>query len=223
MTLYVELNGHPVKKARLTISTVGNWSADVVLDRVTTDITFAPGSAVLQFVDQAWVGTVHRMGALVGTASFRLSGGFGGWGNELPPEGYNNPAGVKLSSVLGDAARLTGEQINVATDASLGSHYARIAGPASQLLDILIPAWWMRPDGVTTSEARRIDAITSPFDIIPEGSSLFLGRIHVATEQPSDWTPDRVFSAPVLSQRTIGGVEHRLDAGKLRTEVWTQE
>ncbi len=223
--MYATLNDFGISHLHLVIPSRGLWTADVVLDRSVTMSDLA-GAVTLKLGDNfVLVGTVFRAGDFTGAAGYRVVGGAGGWMKLLPAKAYQSPAGVKLSAVVSDTARAVGETVNVQQDSTVGNFFIREnQAPASRVLNALAPSWWVNPaDGVTQVGTRAQTQITSQFDTLPvaDGTSLLLGRIVVATDKPEEWIPGRQFQSLVVSLKTISAVVHRLDATKLRTEVWT--
>jgi hypothetical protein len=197
----------------------GCWIADAVLTR-SAPLVDAGVTLVLAGLELR--GFVYRSGDFLGTGSFRIAGGFGGWGKDLPGKYYQNPPGVKLSNVLGDAAREAGESVVLQADSSVGPRFFRRGGVASTVLRQLAKNWWIRPDGKTEVGDRPTPDITSAFDVLPHGSKLALGKIAVATDYPEDWVPGSFFTSPVTTSKQISAVVHRLTPETFRTEVWTQ-
>lgn len=220
MALFAEVNGTPVKKAEIIVPWYGVWTADVQLDRVTgiaNPVTLTVGGLVMK-------GVIFRAGDFVGTTSYRLVGGANGWGKIQTELFYRNPFGIKVSLIAKDAASTIGESIAIDASAEreLGGMWTRRAEPGSRVLDRICDLWWVRPDGVTQIGTHSTTLITSKYDVIPEGTNLAVGKITIATDAPQDWAPGRTFKAPQFaSTKTISSAIHRLDSGKLRTEVWT--
>lgn len=220
MTLFAALDGTPIKRLELLLPYFGIWTApEVHLDRVIAE----DATATLQLGGLTLQGSVFRTGSFVGSGAYRLVGGKGGWSKLAPAQSYYNPAGVKASIVLRDAARAAGETLDLDADSSVGIHWVRLGDkPASRDLNLIRPDWWVRPDGVTTTGPRPSPIVTSAFDVLPEGTALAVGRVMIATDKPEDWLPGVQFSSPTLSLRTVDSVRHLLDGNKLRTELWTR-
>lgn len=223
--MYATLNDFGISRLYLVIPSRGLWTADIVLDR-SVAMSDLSGEVTLKIGENfVLIGTVFRAGDFTGAAGFRVVGGAGGWMKLLPAKAYQSPAGVKLSSVLRDTAKAVGETVNVQQDATVGQFFIRENNaPASRVLNALAPNWWVNPtDGVTQVGTRAQTQIASQFDTLPasDGTSLLLGRIVVATDKPEEWVPGRQFQSLVVSLKTISAVVHKLDATKLRTEVWT--
>src|SRR6185437_9736782 len=93
-----------------------------------------------------------------GRSFFRLVAGAGGWGKQLPAKSYSNDFGVKLLTVLQDAATAVGETLDTTTidpKATLGPFFVRPAGPACRLLEQLSSSsWYIGEDGKTRLGAR---------------------------------------------------------------------
>jgi hypothetical protein len=213
---YISLNGQRTTSAVITIPFYGAWIADVVL-ALTASI---PTQSRLTVGNLSLVGNVYRMATYVGSRSARIVGGFGGWRKVLPPQYYQNLGGIRLSTVLGDAAISVGEKINVASDISVGTSYARETGPASRLLRQLAgPEWWVDNVGTTQIGSRPSSQITSPFEVAAWSGAR--GMFEVSTETVGDWMPARTFqSSNISTQQTVGVtiVESNND-GKLRLTV----
>ena len=140
------LDGHTVTRAELQIPAWGVWWADVEID--TAD--HLAGDVELQLADVTCRGTIISGGPAEGGARYRIAGGKGRWGKGVPRKSYANDAGIKASTVLGDAAAACGETLLGAPSTRLGPHYARADGPASRVLNTIAPrGWYVGLDGVT--------------------------------------------------------------------------
>jgi hypothetical protein len=211
----VLLNDSRVARCVLIVPWHGNWHADVTLDRAVTfdhRVTLAVGGALFE-------GTLFRSGNYYGSFRARIVGGANGWGKTLSAKGYSDSLGIRLSIVLGDAARETGETLDIADDHKIGSFYIRARGPAVRVLAGL--PWYVGQDGVTHVRERATGFVTSPFQFV---SGHFAdGRIVLSTESPEEWIPGRSFSSTIVDQRQIRAVAHTFEPAKSRTEVWYQQ
>lgn len=219
MTALLALNGERVISAQLTIARKGAAVADILLATskpVPVASELAIGALKLK-------GRAVRMAPFAGARSVRFVGGGGGWRKTIKARGYSHDAGVRLSTVLGDAARDAGEQVSVTQDRVLGTAYVRERAVAERVLRFLAPQWWIDPDGVTQLAARASGLITSPFTV--ENLSGGKGRFEIATEAYHDWQPGRRFTSPtVAGEQTISTVQMTADNdGKLRLVVMTGE
>lgn len=152
------LAGHVCTTARAQIPAWGCWWADVSTD----DEATLTGSVTLQIADLTLVGKVVSGGPSKGRSHYRICGG-AGWGTEIPAKGYANDAGVKLSTVLQDAATACGETLGVVPVALLGPAWARPLGPAGRVLELLAPeAWYVDEAGVTRLGRRAASALAAP-------------------------------------------------------------
>lgn len=217
MTLFAELSGHRVVSGRIVIPYVGAWHADVTLDK---EVSLATSGLALVLGDLTmrcapWRAVV----AYQGGTDVRLIGGNAGWRKVIKEDGYTNPAGVRLSYVLGACARECGETIEIATDRVLGTHYARERAPGTRHLNTLAPSSWrIDADGVTRIGPRAARLITSAFTVV--GFSGARGAMQIATEALADIVPGRSLKGTTMSGPiTIGGVTHMIDGGKVRTQV----
>lgn len=198
----VTLNGARITSGSLTIPYYGTWSADVTL----ADTAEVASSATLVIGDLTLKGTPVRQAAFAGTRSVQLVGGANRWSKIIPAKGYSQPSGVKLSTVLKDAAKAAGEQINVDSDKTIGKAYARDNAPAEKVLALETGGkWWVDPDGVTQTKARSNKPIAHPFTVVRHMGNV--GLFEIATDAVSQWQPGRTFSAPqVEGEQTISTV-----------------
>lgn len=216
--MFSAVNGVRVGALTLVIPARGLWVADVLLNQPLED-----GAGVtLTLAGLTLRGKVERGGNFLLNFSARIVGGNGGWEQVIPSRPYQNPFGVKLKSVVTDAASAAGESVNVTADRDIGLFYVRKSGPASRVLNQLAPQWWVDSAGVAQVGPRATPTVTSYFDVLAEGTSLRVGRVAIATDKPEDWHPGVMFSAPTIPQQMQAAtVVHRLDSDKFRTTVWT--
>ena len=205
------LNGVVVTTCRIQIPAWGLWWAEVECASQEPLV----GRATLVLDDVTFVGTIVTGGAYETRTRYRIVGGFGGWGREIAPTAYVNDAGVKLAIVLRDAAVACGESIGTVASSSVGPAFARHRGPASRVLEALVPrGWYVDEAGVTQIGSRAAVAWTG-----------------AATRITNDEAQRRYELAPstlvgLLPGAIVDGVEaldveHVLDGeGKLRTTLW---
>lgn len=212
----VSINGQTAISAAITIPFYGPWSADVVLATTAA----IPSSVTLAIGKLSLVGTVYRQSSFSGSRSVRIVGGAGGWRTTLPARGYSNAGGLKLSTVLGDAAREAKETISIPTDRGIGTAYVREKAKGERVLKLLTGGqWWIDPAGVTQLKTRDASAIATPFTVTSWSGGK--GKFEIATEDYQDWLPGRTFTSPtVTTSQTISLVTVLLEnGGKLRLHV----
>ncbi len=212
----ITLNGVRVISGPVTIPFYGAWVADVVL----SDSTEIDTQATLVVGDLTLIGTIVRQASFVASRSARIVGGKGGWRKTIPARGYSHQAGVKLSTVVGDAASECGETIVLASDASLGTHYTRDEAKANSVLESEMGgAWWVDPSGVTQTSVRDSSPIVTPFTVVSWSGGK--GQFEIASESIASWQPGRTFTAPTVEGvQTISSVTYDVDNdGKLRIHV----
>lgn len=217
-----------LNNARVTSVTVktpfyGAWSADVTMaaadeivdtqKRPTTAVTLVIGDLTLR-------GTIVRQAVYGGARSIWIVAGAGGWRNVIAAKGYAQSSGIKLSTVLNDAARAAGESIVIGTDRTIGTSYAREKAAAERVLALeTAGAWWIDTSGVTQLAARTSTLVVAPFTVVKHLGGA--GQFEIATDTPSQWQPGRTFTAPQTpGTHTISSVT--LDAsndGKVRLFV----
>ena len=221
MSQYASLNGLQMTACTLTVPYYGLPMADVTIagtGAITGPCTLVIGNLTCTLA-------AYRQNAFAGVRSVRLVGGAGGWRKAVPGQAYASPVGVKLSTVLGDVARLVGETVNVpsSSDAVIGNAFVREAASAQRVLRQIVGAlWWTDLTGVTQIVARPSGAITSAF--LAPSYEPGKGKLTVSTEDPISWMPANTFTdANWPGPLTISASRFVLDAkgGSLRVEVLT--
>jgi hypothetical protein len=155
----------------------------------------------------------------------RVVGGFGGWKEAIPAKFYELDSGVKLSTVLVDAAAEVGETIDVpaAKNTTIGPRYARSAGPASRVLSALVGSenWYVDAEGMTRLGPRATPTITTDFNIADGGYFPAFGVVVIAAEILAPWQPGAIFDHELLPRAMqINAVRIDLQqGGKLRLSV----
>lgn len=220
MTSLVTLAGAPCTRATAQIPAWGCWWADFDL---VGEVTLS-GRVSCAFAGATLSGTIVSGGPSRGRSAYRVVGGAGGWGQTLPAKPYHDDAGVKLRTVLGDAASAAGETLTgVDQQLRLGPHFARGAALASHLLHALAPRnWYVDLDGTTRIGQRaasaysgsgtrtRIDPAGLVVEIATEDVSALVPGVTVDGSQPAtdvEWSLDekrltaRVYSGPRPSRR----------------------
>lgn len=146
------LAGHRITDARAQIPAWGAWYVDATLDGEHT----LAGSVEVVLADLRLRGTVIAGGPAKGRSFYRVVAGGGGWGKTLAAKSYATDLGVKVSTIIGDAAREAGETFDTpATVETVGPAFARKRGPAGRVLEQLAPgAWYIDEAGVTRLGAR---------------------------------------------------------------------
>ena len=205
------LNGITCTHARVNVPAWGAWFAEVSLD----DEHELTGSVSLVVADLTLSCAVLSGGIANGRSPYRLVGGAGKWGNDLPAKFYTDDAGVKASLVLSDAASECGETIDVSNvQTRLGAAFTRAAGPASRVLEQLFPAGWYIDDaGVTRIGARA--ASTLPAEVVHSTVDLARGTVELASETLAEIHPGLV-----VDGLTAVAVEHVVTPEGLRSKVW---
>ncbi len=207
------LQGHRVTSARVNVPAWGAWYADVSIDG---EVTLS-GRVDLVVADTTFRGAVLSGGASKGRSDFRLVGGAAGWGKTIPAQSYANDAGVKLATVLGDAASLVGETLDLGAraDERIGPAYVRPEGPASRVLEELAPsAWYIGEDGVTHLGRRAAGAL--PAGVTHGVVDVARGTVTLASEVIAAITPGLV-----VDGLAVVDVLHILDTKTgLRSTVW---
>lgn len=207
------VNNQTVVSLNLAIPLYGLWVADVALSSGTA---IAAGAVALVLGNLTLTGAVYRQNVFADQVKARLVGGAGGWNKKVAARGYNNPSGVLLSMVVGDAASEVGEKIVVAQDQVLGSFYARFADKASRVLAAVGgPSWWVDSSGVTHIGPRSASTIKSAF--VVEDYKPHTGELVVSTEDYVSWQPGAMFTSATTGTQTIASVRHDMhDTAKMK-------
>lgn len=212
------LNKNRVTSARVDIPAWGCWYAECATDKA-VDLS---GVVELKIADLTLSGCVLSGGAAPGTerSHFRIVGGKGGWGRTLRAKSYANDAGVKVSTVIGDAATACGESLDATTIASsdrCGPKFARPEGPAAQVLEQLKPAgWYVGADGVTKIGSRAASAPTVKGQRTRTDKAR--GIVELASESIVSIVPGATIDGVVAVD-----VKHELSDKGLRTTIWGRQ
>lgn len=212
------LAGRTCTHARVQIPAWGASYADVTLDGEFT----ISGKATLVIADLTIQGTVLSGGPGTGRSFYRIVAGGGGWGKLLPSKSYSNDAGVKLATVLGDAASEAGETLDASTldqSAALASYWVRPADQACRILEqVASKNWYVGEDGKTRI-GQRPGATLKASATLTSQTDLARGTVTLASDA----------IAAILPGVTVNGiaavdVEHEFtpDSG-LRTTLWGQQ
>ncbi len=207
------LNGIRATSARANIPAWGCWYAEASIDGEHV----LEGPATLKIADLTLVGTVLSGGPTHGRSVYRIVGGKGGWGRSVPKKGYANDAGVKVATIVGDAAKEVGESLGtISASDRAGPAYARQAGPASRVLQDLAPrGWYVNEAGVTQLGARPAGALVGKVTRIDPYNKAS-GKVVLAAESISTILP-----GVVVDGITAVDVLHEISAtGGLRSTVW---
>ena len=162
----IRLGERRVQSARVHVPHGGAWVADCVLD----DVAAAVGAVTLTLGGLELRGTVEpeNTGAFALGQRVRVVGGAGAWGRAVPAKGYHNDAGVKAAQVASDVAREVGETLDVSGYGAtrVGPDFARVAGPASRVLEQLGVPWWVDLAGVTHVGSRPAVEVVAPYEVL---------------------------------------------------------
>lgn len=218
MSLFASLSGVRVVTLSLTIPLYGMWSADVALagtQAVPELVTLAVGNLSMH-------GAVYRQVVFAGQRTLRLVAGFGGWRKPVRRQQYQLESGVRLSTVIGDAANAVGERVVVDVDRVLGRDWTRRAGPASDELRRVAGATWrIDSAGTTRLDAWPVRPVRSQFNVVDQDGGR--GVVEVATEDYAAWLPGATFSNAVVApaQKNAGVTLSIEKDGRARLTVMT--
>ncbi len=210
------VNGAPASRMRWQLGRHGTWWVDVNL---TEPEVFAAGAHVtVKLADATGQGTIVSGGALHGAAAYRIVGGAGGLGRELPPgPPYVNDAGVKASLVWRDVLAACSETAGTLPTALLGRHYARAKSFGYETLNLLAPAAW-RVDLAGLVHANAWPESTYTGDGVRVREDPAAGVVEVATDQILALVP----GVSVDGGSAATDVEWNLDASRITARVYTR-
>src|SRR6478752_1834616 len=99
--------GHDASRMRVQF---GKWGL-IWVDADLTDPVTLSGQVTVTLADLTLACTIMSGGTSDDRTSYRLVCGKGGIGKSIPAESYSDDAGVKVSTLLADVAKLSGETI----------------------------------------------------------------------------------------------------------------
>jgi hypothetical protein len=226
VSYFASVSGLQITSGTLLVPLIGAWTADVAL---ATAQSLPVGPAIVVIGNLTLQGFVYRSAPYGGQVRARIVGGYGGWRTTIPAQGYGTSQGVKLSTVVQDAAAACGERVSIFADVTIGQAFARCSFAASVASDVLwqmialgyMSAWYVAPSGVTQTGPWPLATVQTPF--VPTDQRPDEGVIVVATEDYASWMPGATFTHPLLTGTyTSAGVQYVwTDDGDFRFEVLT--
>lgn len=207
------LAGKRVTHATIDIPAWGRPFAEVSLDGEAE----LSGRVELVVSDLTLACTVLSGGPYQGRSRYRLVGGAGGWGRILKPKSYESDGGVKLATVLGDAAAEAGETIEaIAPTRKVGLAFTRPSDqPASAVLEQLVPAaWYVDETGTTRLGARPSSSPSGTFTVMEQDDG---ARTMTIAADSIAW----IRPGLAIGELSVVDVQHELSpSGGLRSRVW---
>lgn len=215
MAVTQTLGGYTATSTRLSIPGWGLSYADVTVDGEHA----LTGATSLVLADLTVKCAVLSGGPAVGLSFFRVVVGAGGWGKQLKKRSYTNDGGVKLVTVLQDAANEAGETFDATTvDPSkvVGTYYVRQADLACRVLEQFAHgAWYVGEDGVTRLGARPASTLTAPAPVTSQ-VDLAQQRVTISSDTIAQVLPGLTYQGV-----TAVDVEHTATAsGGLHSTLW---
>lgn len=215
---FATLAGLRVTSARVHLPPSGVWTADVDIGEAAA----LSGRVALVVGGLTLSGTVRPPGGdYQGASRFRLEGGAGGWRKRVVAKAYRLDAGVKLSTVVVDAARAAGETLAPDyTDRRIGRAFVREAGPASRVLAQLQGLlWWVDVAGLTHLGARPAGGdVGVRFDVLAFDPARRTATL--ATEAPEGIAVGAVLRSGVPAPLRVLQADLELQRSSLRVHVW---
>ncbi len=207
----VALNGITVLSVSVHLPAWGIWWADLELG----ESGALAGAATLELPGLELTGTIVSGGPWQGRARYRVAGGAGRWGTSIAARSYASDIGVKLRTVLRDAAAACGETLDESTaTGTVGAQWVREAGPAGRQLALLAPsAWYVGEDGITRLGARPATTFAGDATVMDRDDAA--GWVEIAANDLAGLVPGVVVEGVAAVD-----VVHTLRDAKLRTRIW---
>lgn len=205
------LNTVPLLRASLVVPRWGIWWVDVEA----TDSSLS-GAASLVLADLTLAGTIlPGGGSYAGRSYYRIVGGAAGWSKRLLPKSYRAQIGVKLSTVVTDAANEVRETMAPFLDSVIGIAFVRPPkGEAARVLDLVAPeGWYVDEAGVTHIGVRPAATYSAPYVLLEKRPD----RLS-ATIAPTTLTG--LVPGVTLEGFTVADVRHELTGEGLRTHLF---
>lgn len=231
------LNGEPLLSASITMLERGPWQADVeadtsrdgAVDSFAADAITGRVRVVIEHEGERFVGSVlPAQGTFRGSRyQARVVGGAGGLTTTLPARSYLSALGLKVSQILGDILRESGESLSPTVLQALLDRrlprWSRIEASAGKCIDRLVKAigggtvWRVLRDGTVWIGAdafadAELDAVS--LDTSPEEGTIRLA----ATEEGAG--PLALSPGQAIGDARVLEVVHEI-RGTLRTEART--
>ncbi len=208
---FVTLGSAPCSRLNAQIPAYGRAWFDVEL----TDETALTGAQTLSVGARTFAVFVMAGGVAEGKARYRCVAGAGGWGKTIDEKPYHNDAGVKLATVLRDAASACGETMGTMPSTVLGPHFARANDTASDVLHLLAPrSWYVDTAGVTHVGAWPADTYTG--DGARTRTNLGAGVVELAVDEVANLLP----GVSVDGHGPASDVEYDVDAKRVTVRVY---
>jgi len=212
------LNGLRVITIKLFTPETRVWFADIDLDPddVTQAPTSGPGTLLIDGV--SLLGTIDPKGSapFVASSSVRLVGGGMGWERRIKGQDFTSKSATTTADVYSATAELVGEKVVDSAPIGFGSHFVRMADPASAIFRDL--DWYVDFAGVT-QRASRPPAAPDPslellsFDPLEQSGEVACDVLVI---------PGTVISDPRLpgGAITIRDVEQTWSSKGIRAQFW---
>ena len=210
-------NARAVHRCTVVLPRWGVWWAEIWTAR--EDDVLA-GEARLAIGQLDLRGTIVHGGAVRGAAidHYLVVGGANGWGKPIAEQAYRGGLGVKLSTVVKDAATAAGEKLAPIVDRRIGPAFLHAAGLASEVLDAVAPEdWYVDEAGVTHLGARAPFAYEKPYTLVSERKDRGYAVVH--TDDLRSLTPGAQITGP-LEGFTVASVRHELSTEGIATHLW---
>lgn len=213
------IDGHRLTALRVHVPFSGVWYADA---DVAEDVSLA-GKVEITLGKLTLKGTVlpSHSGSFGMASKVRVIAGSGGWQRAIPAKNYHSDAGIKAVTIIQDAARIAGESLGTVQPPKerIGIDYIRSAGPASRVLDQLVPNLWHVDYQGVTHVGKRSTSPASGYELLEYDSRNKVATL--AIEDASNVTIGSIIQGASLPEaQTVRELEIILDSDKLRVVAW---
>lgn len=216
------LNGSTILRGNITLPRWGIWTADVQIGTRDKLSGALAGAATIVANGVTFQGTIVAGSDYAGKSLYRVAGGSGGWNKQIPPKAYRGEIGIKLATVVTDAALAAGEPMAPFTAAQqaqvIGKAYARFGGvpggEAARVLDFVAPeSWYVDELGVTHIGVRAPSTLRQPYVLLDKRPDRRFAII--ATDTFVGLVP-----GVTIEGYEIASVRHEITPDAVRTHVW---
>ncbi len=217
-----KLGDSVIHQWRLRLPPAGAWYADVTLQNGERPM----GKVVITSADLALHGAVLRSDFDPGLRARAVVVGGIGWQSLVTsPISFQSDGGVRLSTVLSELSKRTGEPIEQPADNTIGSYYECVAsrpGEPVRYIDVLdaltrdghVAAWRVDPDGVTRFGPRTPAEVTARATVLRNDGAL--GITTYGLDNPASFLPGNT-----INGIPIGSVDLRESSGHIEADVTT--
>lgn len=208
------LNGQDVLRAAVSLPRTSVWHAEVETSAI-AGMPALTGAVTLEIAGLTLKGTIVSGPAEHGGRRwYVIAAGAGKWRDVIAAKAYRGEIGIKLATVVTDAAQDCGETLGTLPDKTLGSAYVRTQAPAARALDLVAPeGWYVDELGVTQIGVRAAKAFAGKYEVIDK--RLDMKRVTIAAENIAGLVPGATLEGVEASS-----IRHELSPNGIRSHIY---